>query len=237
MIENPKTKGSGILCAIPQRGTCPLKCSDCFFQSGRSYLEPLDRNLPNLPSSEEATGRVVRMNDGNDSNNERSLVIRAAAQYNDVFFNTAIPKDLGSFPGPVVLTANPGKMTDGAVYLLPNPPPNLMFVRARVNSWNLHVVDEVVAHYTSKGFPVVLTFLAYYGTEIPAEEFGKYEFKRRTLNSYWCLRDRYWDIVVDWYRDNPLVSTCGRDSHTYSCARCGVCLREYFATKGRIRNA
>ena len=80
MIENPKTKGSGILCAIPQRGTCPLKCSDCFFQSGRSYLEPLDRNLPNLPSSEEATGRVVRMNDGNDSNNERSLVIRAAAQ-------------------------------------------------------------------------------------------------------------------------------------------------------------
>ena len=237
MIENPKTKGSGILCAIPQRGTCPLKCSDCFFQSGRSYLEPLDRNLPNLPSPEEAEGRVIRMNDGNDSNNERSLVIKTATRYRDVFFNTAIPKDLGSFPCPVVLTANPGKMTDGAACLLSDPSANLMFVRVRTNTWNLHVVDEVVAHYTRKGFPVVLTFMAYYRQEIPDHEKHKYEFKKRTLNSYWCIRDRYWDIIANWYRDNPLVYTCGRDSRTYSCARCGVCLREYFVTKERLRNA
>jgi hypothetical protein len=38
-IENPKTKGSGIVCAIPQPGVCPIGCEDCFFQSGRSFLE------------------------------------------------------------------------------------------------------------------------------------------------------------------------------------------------------
>jgi len=76
-IENPKTKGSGIICCIPQAGECPIHCDDCFFQSGRSYLEPLDVNLPNLPSKEESQGRVVRVNDGNDSNNDREAVMAA----------------------------------------------------------------------------------------------------------------------------------------------------------------
>ncbi len=44
--ENPKTKGSGIISCIPQKGVCPNKCEDCFFQSDRSYLEPLGENLP-----------------------------------------------------------------------------------------------------------------------------------------------------------------------------------------------
>ncbi len=48
--ENPKTKGSGIICCIPQTGLCLMKCKDCFFQSGRSYLEPLEENLPNMPT-------------------------------------------------------------------------------------------------------------------------------------------------------------------------------------------
>ena len=43
-IENPKTKGSGIIACIPQKGLCPNKCEDCFFQSGRSYLEPLEHD-------------------------------------------------------------------------------------------------------------------------------------------------------------------------------------------------
>lgn len=53
--ENPKTKGSGIIACIPQTGVCPNKCEDCFFQSGRSYLEPLEENLPNMPTVEMAT--------------------------------------------------------------------------------------------------------------------------------------------------------------------------------------
>ena len=36
--------------------------------SGRSYLEPLDENVPNLPDVASALNRVVRVNDGNDSN-------------------------------------------------------------------------------------------------------------------------------------------------------------------------
>lgn len=75
-IKNPKTAGSGIITCIPQTGTCPNQCEDCFFQSGRSYLEPLEENLPNMPPLEMAEGRFVRVNDGNDSNVQRELVIR-----------------------------------------------------------------------------------------------------------------------------------------------------------------
>ncbi|MBU1028855.1 hypothetical protein KKE28_01480, partial [Patescibacteria group bacterium] len=133
-IENPKTAGSGIICGIPQRGVCPVGCADCFFQSGRSYLEPLDEKLPNLPTPEQAKGRIVRLNDGNDSNNQRVLVMAAADQYEHVFFNTSIPKDLAGFGRPVVLTVNPGKKTDRNAHLLTPPPTNLMFVRFRTNT-------------------------------------------------------------------------------------------------------
>ena len=84
-IENPKTKGSGIVCAIPQTGTCPNKCEDCFFQSGRSYLEPLVDNLPNLP--EEVDYQIVRINDGNDSNVDYPAVIMRTESYKHKFFN------------------------------------------------------------------------------------------------------------------------------------------------------
>jgi len=57
--ENPKTKGSGIICCIPQTGICPQKCDDCFFQSGRSYLEPLVDNLPNMPDFD-TSGNCLR---------------------------------------------------------------------------------------------------------------------------------------------------------------------------------
>ena len=73
--ENPKTKGSGILCCIPHESTCPINCADCFFQSGRSYLEPLEDNLPNMPTAEQAKGKVVRVNDGNDSNLDKEMVM------------------------------------------------------------------------------------------------------------------------------------------------------------------
>jgi hypothetical protein len=240
-IENPKTKGSGILCAIPQTGTCPVGCADCFFQTGRSYLEPLSENLPNLPSVEDALGHVVRMNDGNDSNVGRDSVEYAAKFYHDVFFNTSIPKDLGTFPGPVVLTVNPGKRTDGDPILLDVCPPNLMFVRVRVNTWNQDTVDRVMHHYADpeegKGVPVVMTFMGYYEEKLPEGEAWKYIFKQRTTNSYWVLRDEIYDTLVNRYLGNPLVSTCGKDNGVYGCRFCGVCLREYFATKERLRSA
>ena len=52
------------------------------------------------------------MNCGNDSNNQRELVIETAQRYKRFFFNTPIPRF--DFPGPVVLTANPQGRGTGA---------------------------------------------------------------------------------------------------------------------------
>lgn len=234
---NPKIKGSGIIECIPQTGRCPVGCDDCFFQSGRSYLEPLDENLPHIPTEEMAKGRVVRMNDGNDSNVQRDLVEEVAQTYEDYFFNTSIPKDLGSFSGPVVLTVNPGKMTDNDFHKLDKALLNLMFVRVRVNTWNLHTVTEpAVMHYTKLGIPVVLTFMAYYTETVPEKHRYKYEWKQRTINSYWVMKRRWMDIIETMFEDNTLVYSCGRRGQ-YACFLCGNCLREYHAAKERLRLA
>jgi hypothetical protein len=236
-IENPKTAGSGILCAIPQRGECPVKCKDCFFQSGRSFLEPLDENLPNLPPVEATRGKVVRINDGNDSNNQRQLVMSAAAQYEHAFFNTSMPKNLKKFGRPVVLTVNPGKKTDRSVHLVKRIPPNLMFVRFRANTWNINLCDAVVDHYTKREnpVPVVLTFMAYYTEPVPEKHQQFYSFRQRTLNSYWVITQNGWDRVLGRYAGNQYVYACGKDADTFKCHRCGNCLREYFATIERMR--
>src|SRR3989344_96569 len=205
-IENPKTRGSGILCCIPQTGVCPINCPDCFFQSGRSFLEPLTENLPNMPEVKLAAGYVVRANDGNDSNNQRQLVMAAVQQYPERFYNTSIPWDLEKFDAPVVLTLNPGLKTDELVVLLDPIPKNLMFVRVRVNTWNLELVDQAVSHYSAASIPIVLTFMAYYTESILAR-----------------------------YEGNPLVYSCGKDANTFACSRCGNCLREYFATRERMK--
>lgn len=234
-IENPKTKGSGIICAIPQKGTCLIGCSDCFFQSGRSYLEPFEENLPNVPPYEQTKGRIVRVNDGNDSNNNRSHVIAMTKQFDDKFYNTSVPIHLKEFNAPVVLTVNPGKMTDSDFHKLDPIPPNLMFVRIRANMWNQELTMQAADYYTSRNVPVVLTFMAYYLDEVPGEYKSWYVFKKRTLNSYWCLTQGGWTALSlrDW-ANKTLVYTCGKDAAVYSCARCGNCLREYYATKERM---
>jgi len=233
-IENPKTAGSGILCAIPQRGRCPVGCADCFFQSGRSFLEPLEDNLPNLPPPEMARGKIVRMNDGNDSNNQRELVIAAAEEYEHVFFNTSMPKDLAGFDRPVVLTVNPGKKTDRSAHLIDPVPTNLMFVRFRVNTWNLELCDQAVEHYTERGIPVMLTFMRYYTEDLPEGHAQNYAFRKKILNHYWDISTEGWDMIMSRYVDNNLVYSCGRSHSAFLCSRCGGCLREYFATVERM---
>ena len=237
--ENPKTKGSGIVAAIPQKGRCPNECEDCFFQSGRSYLEPLKENLPNIPNFTE--GRVVRVNDGNDSNVERETVeetVRVAG-WQHYFYNTAMPIRLGEFDGPVVLTVNPGKITDVRAYLLKNPPKNLMFVRFRTNTYNLSIADLVVKHYSAKEVPIVLTFMAYFNPPEWFEAHRKdYIFRCRTLNTYWAITTKAWERVMKRYRLNKWVHSCGKiegESGSTACRHCGNCLREYFATKERMR--
>jgi hypothetical protein len=248
-IENPKTKGSGIICCIPQTGICPNKCEDCFFQSGRSYLEPLDDNLPNMPSLEEAAGRVIRVNDGNDSSVQRHLVMEAVQKYPDRFYNTAIPKWLAEFDAPVVLTVNPADMTDTDFYIVDDPvPPNLMFVRIRTNVWNLEsVVEPAIEYYAERKVPIVLTFMAYHEHQAQFDEKSSlcggvangdcYVYRPRTLNSYYAIKTDAWQKVMDRYRFNQWVYGCNKiEGVTFACHRCGNCLREYYATKERIRS-
>jgi len=230
-IENPKTIGSGILCAIPQKERCINECSDCFFQSGRSYLEPLDKNLPNIPTLEMTKSRVVKVNDGNDSNNQREIVESVAKRFRNYFFNTSIPKDLETFSAPVVFTCNPGELTNKDFLKLAYKPKNLMFVRIRVNTWNnCYIVQPAVNYYTSMGIRIVLTYMAYYVETIPEDHKDCYEYKKRTLNSYWCIKNENRRNLEFHYRTNKLVYICGYKG-THECHRCGNCLREYFRVK------
>lgn len=234
-IENPKTKGSGMLCAIPQIGHCPNQCEDCFFQSGRSYLEPLEDNLPNLPM--DVSFQIIRVNDGNDSNVDFATVKRATAMYKHYFLNTAIP--ILGFDEPAVLTVNPGKMTDNDFHRLSEPPKTLMFVRFRTNTWNLALCDECIEYYSRRKVPIVLTFMAYFDTadKIPSTNQPDYIFRKRTLNSYYAITTTAWERVMARYKLNKWVYSCGKiegelgDTH---CRFCGNCIREYFATLARM---
>lgn len=264
-VHNPKTKGSGILACIPQTGRCPNGCEDCFFQSGRSYLEPLDEHLPNMPPMNIAMGSIIRVNDGNDSNVRRDEVMAAVRDYPDKFYNTAIPRL--DFDAPVVLTINPGEMTDNSWHKIPDPiPKNLMFVRIRTNMWNLDtVVRPAVEYYAAREVPIVLTFMAYYEdkeieqnvdvstlSDFPnhiyslvkrkLSETGQYIYRKRTMNSYYAITTAAWKQVMDEFwadvKVNKWVYSCGKiegEKGVSGCRFCGNCIREYYATKERMR--
>ena len=236
-IKNPKIDGSGIVACIPQTGDCPYNCPDCFFQSGRSYLEPLKENLPNLPNPQGFTHQIVRVNDGNDSSHHKEDVLHATRIYKHKFFNTSKVTDLEGFNDPVVLTVNPGKNTDRKAHFLDVIPKNLMYVRFRTNTWNLELAREVIAYYNMRDVPVVLTFLAYFDEAVPKEHVANYMFRKRTLNAYWAITTDAWREVIREFEDNLLVSSCGKiegERGKTSCRYCGVCLREYFATMERL---
>lgn len=231
---NPKVKGSGIIECIPQEGTCPQKCPDCFFQSGRSYLEPLKENLPHIPSKNMARGRIVRINDGNDSNVQRELVEKTASMFIDKFFNTSIPYNIDKFPAPVVLTVNPSLLTDNEFHKV-NYSDNLMFVRIRTNTWNINnIVRPAINYYTNMSIPVVLTFMAYYNEDIHKDHIQNYTWKKRTINSYWCITSSALKSITDEFENNSLVYSCGYKGQSL-CKYCGNCMREYYNTKERMR--
>ena len=199
-------------------------------------MSPLEDNLPNMPTPR--PDRVFRINDGNDSNIDRENVIAASAQYPLKFFNTAIPRDLAGFPGPVVLTVNPGAMTDRDFHRIDPIPVNLMAVRIRVNMWNLEsVVDPAVAHFAERSAPVFLTFMAYFKEPV-REGFSQHYVKRkRTLNEYYAITTDAWETVMARYRYNRWVYSCGKvegEKGGGGCRHCGNCLREFFATRERM---
>ena len=211
-----------------------MNCSDCFFQSGRGYLD-VDRDLPNMPDDVKPW-QIVRVNDGNDSNIHRDLVLYATARYPLRFYNTASAEDLVGYGEPVVLTVNRGRQTDVGWLYIEKPPVNLMFVRIRTNLWNREeVVRPAVEYYTSKGVPVVLTFMAYHKeSAIPEGYRCYYGYRKRTSNPYWAIDRGSWRIAMTEFRNDPLVYSCGREGLTTACSRCGNCVREFMRTKERI---
>lgn len=239
--HNPKVAGSNVICCVPQKGRCPVRCPDCFFQpseetgESRAYLGPHYEYTPNIPPIELCKDKIVRINDCNDSNHQRDLVMGVAQQFDRKFYNTSIPKDLAGFVDPVVLTVNPAGMTYKSFHKVTLPlPKNLMFVRARVSTWNLDLIDEIVCYYTSESVPVVLTFMALYETSVPEDHLKNYSYRQRTMNSYWVINPEVWDLIKERYAGNSLVLTCGKDAETFKCSECRNCETWYQKTIAKL---
>ena len=237
--RNPKQEDTPYFDCIPQSGACPIGCAECFFNRPGAYYVPLDQ-LPLVPTPEEVGDGIVRMNCGNDSNNQRGLVIATAEQYKHVFFNTSI-RNL-DFPGPVVLTANPREEEPAWLpFFAAEVPRNLMFVRLRVSGTNLGHIDDAVRWWTQGGVPVVLTFMAYY-TERPKVDEAEvglpagecYEWRVRHINSYWCATKAFMRKVLARYANNRLASMCGSIDSGY-CRTCRNCESYYLQTQKRLR--
>ena len=227
--ENPKTKGSGIICCIPQTGRCPNNCSDCFYQSGRSYLEPLEDNLPNIPPVEETYARVVRVNDGHDSSFDIERVLATTAQFKDKFYNTSSPFAPDKLQGPTVLTVNPGGMTDKDFHHCTSP--FIMFVRARANLWNLQLIENIIDFYALKrSMAVIITWMNYTTVQaIPEAWRAFYGPLTHVQNEYLSVRpENRW--LLDYLFTNPNVYECGKH-----CKDCGNCIREYYKWKVRYQ--
>ncbi len=234
--RNPKMEGMKLWDCVPQEGKCPIGCNQCFFNRAGAYYT----DTPTIPTPEEVGDDIVRMNCGNDSNINRALVIETAKRYKHAFFNTSVRGKL-DFPGPVVLTANPKEEEQP---WLPNfadeVPRNLMFIRLRTSSTNIHYIDQAVRWWTSDGIPVVLTFMSYYDHEPVVSEEWKaavggpcYEWKVRHINSYWCPTKDFMRYVMKRYVDNRLVSMCGSIDVGY-CRACRNCETYFWQAKKRM---
>jgi len=257
--KNPKQDGSRLWSCRPQTGKCPNGCPECFYNRPGAFYSDIDK--PDIPTSKEVGGGIVRMNAGHDSNVQKELVLETAKQYKHVFFNTSIPEF--DFPGPVVFTAN-GKEEEPAwcpivnkrgktKQLMPKKEQHydrIMFVRLRVSPTNWNLVEHAVACWTAKDIPVVLTFMAYYSQDPPGlkkegdgfhieldDRWGylAYVWKKRTINSYWCPTQEYIRQCTQHMKKfgGRLVTICG----TYDgakCADCRNCETFYWQTKRHL---
>jgi hypothetical protein len=210
-----------IIDAIPQTGECPLYCSECFYNAPGFY-RPIDQPL--IPTMEEALNKIVRVNSGNDSNVQRDLVIAATKDYPRKFYNTSVPR-LG-FGAPVVLTIN-GRDTDETFYLPSDVKGNLddlMFVRFRVNTWNLELCDEAVkAWCAGEKIPLVLTTMRYHRLD-SVKKPEDYSYHKHILNDYYSLTSSALRGVFSRYRNENLVYYCGNTiTESTMCSDCKVC--------------
>lgn len=205
---NPKVQGSGIVTARPQAGPCPNGCHACYYNAP-NYFE--DTAFSSFPTPEEAKGKLVRVNDGHDSNlggvirlpvghwlsgdyrfakdtrlgielTRDRLVAIVATLYEHPFWNTSIPRF--DFPGPVMFTCN------GRQPLYVECPANVMAVRIRCNAWEWSTLWTLADHYTAQNIPVLLTPMRYYSLDdIPPGQRIHYAQRKHILNEEWQLAD------------------------------------------------
>jgi hypothetical protein len=182
-----------------------------------------------MPCLDEAEGKIVRVNSGHDSNLHRNYVIAATEPYRHKFYNTSIPDF--DFPAPVIFTCNP-KDTE---FIRAEVTSNLMAVRIRVSTW-MDYLDDAICYYTSRGVPVILTFMRYKDkSAIDADYVCDYqENVKHVTNRYWMIRPEAWMAVVARYPHNMLVFSCGSPASSL-CKDCGNCERLYWIAKDRIR--
>ena len=196
-----------------------------------------------VPTPKEVGDGIVRMNCGNDSNNQCDVVIETAKQYKHAFFNTSIPRY--DFPGPVVLTANPQEEQEGSyacrtgtATIGPRRLP-ISCLRLRTSATNLRLVDRAVATWTAAKVPCVITFMAYDDIEpvVPEDLIFKgrcYEWRVRHINLYWCPTKDFMRWVMSRDGDNRLVSMCSSIESSY-CRACRNCETLYLQATKRLR--
>lgn len=212
MLENPKMKGSNLRDCVPQKGPCPNDCNQCYYN--RWFYAGFE---PVVPTVEEAAGRIVRVNSGHDSNEDKEMVLEVTRKFPWRFYNTSQP-ELNFEGQPVVLTVNP---RENDYWIAMENTRHLMYVRFRVHTRNISMAYEVIDYYTERNVPVVLTFMRYFDeSEIPARE--HYEERKHVSHTYWDIRPEHWWWVVDLLSKPRLVFTCGTPENPY-CRDCGVC--------------
>lgn len=245
MVErNPKLAGSNIHDCRPQTGTCPIGCNQCFYNRPNAFY--CDIHKPNIPDPDKVGNGIVRMNCGHDSNLQREIVIETAKQYENFFFNTSIDKY--DFPGPVVLTVNKNEEEFLTAIRPPSIiPPNLMFVRIRTSASNIYKARSLMADWTLRRVPVVITFMAYYDDVVYEDVLAHlhsslygidaclYEYRTRHINKYWCptkeMKMRTMKALD--IEHNRLLTMCGTFDSDY-CKDCRNCESYYWTTRRRL---
>lgn len=246
MIEKPKLIGSNLTDAVPQTGECKRDCGvnrgcECYGKGDRFYLP---KDVPHMPTREEAKGKIVRVNSYHDSNDDKETVLRMVkgAGWDHYFFNTCVPNfdfpksphtlslfltkkpeisPLFSYPqAPVVYTCNGGpdnEWTPGG-----DLPPNVMFVRVRVNTWDILDQDLMIAEYLERKVPVVLTFLNYTDASfIPSKAWNDYEARVHVTNAYHRPKPSAMLAVMERYKGTG-VRMCGTPWSSL-CVDCRNC--------------
>jgi len=233
-MNNPKLISSNLIDCIPILEKCPNNCKPCYYNDEGLYrnqnitdmLEmgdddpksiPIDRYIPSL---QEVENKIVRVNSGGDSSIKMNYVLSVTKQYPKKFYNTSLPFYLTKFPAPVVFTCNPHQ-DEGWFYAVSHAK-NLMFVRIRVDTWNVDTINRAVTYYANAGVPVVLTFLYFNESNKGTIQHPEnYYTHKHVENDRIIIKPNVWDSIMNRYPFHNVLS-CGSPESAL-CADCGNC--------------